>query len=273
MDEKKTQKLIPNSTQIPNDILDFLKPRIPEAECRCIDYICRRTFGFKKEEDRISLSQFVDGICDKNGVRLDYGTGLSRPSVVEALKNLIQSQAIFVRNSTIGNLYALNLDMDIEGVVKKVNQLRRRPKNHSKQARLFKVVKKVNQLSSLTESGKESEPISVKKVNPQYQGYQGNKEIPCGDVDNPVDKKAKAEQHLAVSDQMKFEYDKTFGPLRAEKRPRFSLIMKFVYDKRIGKDEVIRVLGNLREAKNFFEIRDFEPYLATMCKPKEEAIA
>ena len=71
MPENKPKSLIPNSTQVPNVILDLFIPRLPEGEARCSLYICRRTFGFHKKRDRISLSQFVDGIRDKEGKVLD----------------------------------------------------------------------------------------------------------------------------------------------------------------------------------------------------------
>jgi hypothetical protein len=44
-------------------------------------YIIRRTFGFKKDQDNISLSQMLNGIVKKNGERLDSGTGLIKPSL------------------------------------------------------------------------------------------------------------------------------------------------------------------------------------------------
>ena len=116
-------------------------------------YICRRTFGFHKEEDRISFSQFINGIKGRDGKRLDYGTGLARPSVSEALKNLRQSNAIFVEKDSKGNYYKVNLEMDIDKVVKKVNQLRK-----------------------LTNIGKESEPKLVKLLNLQKKGNKGKKE-------------------------------------------------------------------------------------------------
>ena len=149
----KNQKLIPNSTQVPNDIMDFLIPRIPPAEAKCMLYICRRTFGFHKEEDRISFSQFINGIKSREGKRLDYGAGLARPSVSEALKNLNKSNAISVRVDSKGNYYSINLEMNIDKVVKKVNQLRK-----------------------LTNIGKESEPKSVKLLNLQKKGNKGKKE-------------------------------------------------------------------------------------------------
>lgn len=180
MNEEKQNILIPNSTQIPNIISDLIMPRISEAEMRCLHYICRRTYGFHKERDRISLSQFINGIKNCEERRLDYGAGLSRPSVVEALKNLLGADLIRIIPTPKGNYYEINLELfrnkdnkEIEKtadkVVKKVNQLRKNKGNKPKQSRLFKVVKEVNQLTKLTtKSGKVSKPEGVKKVNRKW---------------------------------------------------------------------------------------------------------
>lgn len=117
--------LIPNSTQLPNLILDLVIPLIPESEARCLIYICRRTFGFHKESDRISFSQFIDGIRDRRGNILDYGTGLSRQSVASGLKNLVAADAILVSKSGKGNFYKINLNMDVEKVVNLIDQSRK----------------------------------------------------------------------------------------------------------------------------------------------------
>lgn len=148
------EKLIPNSTQIPNLILDLLLPKLPEAESKCMLYIARRTYGFHVEEDRISFSQFIKGIKTSRGKILDYGTGLARASVNEGLKNLIKAEAIFVRKDTKGNYYRINLDMAVDKVVQKVNQFR-------KQTRI----------------GSESRPKQVHLLNLQKKGNIGNKVI------------------------------------------------------------------------------------------------
>lgn len=141
MDDHK-QNLIPNSSQIPNIILDFVLPRLPEAEARCLLYICRRTFGFHKDEDSISFTQFENGIKSHQGKQLDFGTGLSRPSINTSLRNLIRSNAIFVQKNPYGNRYKLNLNMDVDKVVNEINQLRRLTRNSK--ASLPKLVKRVN---------------------------------------------------------------------------------------------------------------------------------
>ncbi len=166
--------LTPNSTQIPNIILDFVIPRISEADGKVLLYICRRTYGFQKEQDRISLSQFVDGIKDRNDRTLDYGCGVSRPAVVEALKNLVGSKLVTLTKSSLGNIFAINCGLLVDNSVDNL------------------VVKKINQLRKLTNIGKRSKPILVKEVNPQNKGNKGNKVITNKLKDGTDDEKAKA---------------------------------------------------------------------------------
>ena len=163
MEEHKKHNLIPNSTQIPNLILDLVIPLISEAEARCLLYICRRTFGFHKKHDSISLSQFENGIRSRQGVQLDYGTGMSRPGVTYALKNLIKAEVVFMRKNSRGNRYMLNLNMDVDKVVNQLNQLRR-----------------------LTRSSKRGLPKVVNEVNPQKKGNK-EKQSSRQSGDPPVD--------------------------------------------------------------------------------------
>jgi hypothetical protein len=78
----------PNYTQIPDELIDVLMPRLSEAELKVLLYICRRTFGFGKEADTISIRQMVEGITARDGRRLDAGTGLSKAGVTKALASL-----------------------------------------------------------------------------------------------------------------------------------------------------------------------------------------
>ena len=153
MDDHKLN-LIPNSTQIPNVILDLIIPRICEIEGRCLLYICRRTFGFHKESDRISFSQFIDGIKDRRGVVLDYGAGIARSSVAKGLKHLVEAEAIRIRKTTQGNYYQINLYMDVE-----------------------KVVRLTNQFAGRTESGSWRVPKSVRRANTQNLGNKEKQSI------------------------------------------------------------------------------------------------
>ena len=92
--------LTPNYTQIPDQVFDELLPILSGNEIKILMYICRRTFGFKKGTDNISLAQMVSGITAKDGTKLDGGTGLSKASVARALKDLEDKDIILrVRRS------------------------------------------------------------------------------------------------------------------------------------------------------------------------------
>jgi len=65
-------------TPIANEILEKLvNICLLGSEFQVLLFIIRKTYGFHKKSDRISLSQF------------EQGTGLSRPTVIKTLKNLI----------------------------------------------------------------------------------------------------------------------------------------------------------------------------------------
>src|SRR3954464_3417901 len=78
----------PHYTQVPDEVFDLLMPYLTEAELKVLLYIVRRTFGFKKDSDAISLTQLTEGITRKDGTHLDYGSGMSRPAVLRGIKGL-----------------------------------------------------------------------------------------------------------------------------------------------------------------------------------------
>lgn len=82
------EKLKPNFTQMPNIILDELLSVLSASELKVLLYICRRTYGFHKQMDKISTSQLMNGIRDKDNKPLDTGTGLSNRSILDAIRSL-----------------------------------------------------------------------------------------------------------------------------------------------------------------------------------------
>jgi len=56
------EKLIhePNTTQIPNIVLDHWIHELDELEFKVLLFICRKTFGWRKKKDRISISQICE---------------------------------------------------------------------------------------------------------------------------------------------------------------------------------------------------------------------
>jgi phage replication O-like protein O len=105
----------PNTTQIPNDVIDSLMPSLSGGELKVLLYICRRTFGFRKDSDRISLSQIAHGITTKTGKVLDHGTGLCKRRVITALKTLEKKNIISITRTVdetglnAVNTYSLNM--------------------------------------------------------------------------------------------------------------------------------------------------------------------
>ena len=70
-------------TAIANEILEkLIKIRMTASEKDVLFFILRKTYGWGKKEDRISLTQF------------QYGTSLSRPTVIKAIKNLLVRKMI-----------------------------------------------------------------------------------------------------------------------------------------------------------------------------------
>ena len=94
---------IPNSFQLPNAIIDDYLAEMPWHATKCYLFIVRKTRGWQKDSDYISLSQFMDG------------TGISRSSVYEALSWLEGKKLIArVKGKSVRNMaeYTLVNDPD-----------------------------------------------------------------------------------------------------------------------------------------------------------------
>src|SRR3954462_397415 len=78
----------PNYTPVPDELFDELLVDLSGAELKALLYIIRRTFGFKRDSDNISLSQMLQGIRTRDGRVLDRGVGLSKKTLLLALRTL-----------------------------------------------------------------------------------------------------------------------------------------------------------------------------------------
>lgn len=72
----------PNTTQTPNDLMDHWLPHLTESELKVLLVIFRKTFGWHKVRDKISISQLMTL------------TGLAKHSVINAGKTLYQKGLI-----------------------------------------------------------------------------------------------------------------------------------------------------------------------------------
>jgi hypothetical protein len=86
----------PTTTPVPDEVFDVLMYDLTGSELKVLLYICRRTFGFKKASDTISLNQMIHGITTTDGRVLDRGTGLSKVSVITAARSL-EKKGIILR--------------------------------------------------------------------------------------------------------------------------------------------------------------------------------
>ena len=89
----------PTYTQVPDEFFDRVMAHLSGAEWKVLMYLCRRTFGFKKQADTVSLSQICRGIRKRSGEVLDEGTGLATSTAVAALQGLERKGLIISRRN------------------------------------------------------------------------------------------------------------------------------------------------------------------------------
>lgn len=100
-------KFIPNSFQLPNAFVDEAMAKISDPAVKMYLVITRKTRGWQKEYDSISISQF------------QKFTNKSRPTVCKSLQELIGVGLVVKKDSTkFGETYALKEDF-YDGVVLK----------------------------------------------------------------------------------------------------------------------------------------------------------
>jgi len=115
--QRSTNPYIPNSASIPNILFDYWMPRLTPSEFKVLMAIARKTYGWRKEIDAISVKQ------------LELITGLSRRSVFDAVKELTNTGLISkIKSKTedgdeAANKYVIHIDgsgaEQEEGVQKK----------------------------------------------------------------------------------------------------------------------------------------------------------
>jgi len=74
----------PNFTPFPNQLLDELLSVLTPPQWKVVSFLARKTFGWAKRADRISLRQIVTG------------TGLSRRAVIAAVQALEAARVVYV---------------------------------------------------------------------------------------------------------------------------------------------------------------------------------
>jgi len=87
----------PNYTQLPNVVLDAM-PQMKEAELRVTLAVCRMTFGWHKEHDKLSISQ------------IEELTGLSRQGAINGVQAGMERGVIVREPVGAGFLYRINVE-------------------------------------------------------------------------------------------------------------------------------------------------------------------
>lgn len=91
-------RFIPNSFQVPNAIIDEVMAELSGAELKCYLAILRKTKGWGKESDAISVTQLMDV------------TGLSNRAVIDACNHLVERNLISQDAGSRGvKIFSVNL--------------------------------------------------------------------------------------------------------------------------------------------------------------------
>lgn len=98
-DESATpEKVVPlrrtGFTMFDNAYLDEAMADLSGAAWKCLSFLIRQTCGFQASHAAVSLSVFSDGIRRADGTMSTKGTGLTRPSVIAALDDLLRANII-----------------------------------------------------------------------------------------------------------------------------------------------------------------------------------
>ena len=180
----------PNSFQVPNAFVDDVLCKIGDVAAKLYLIICRKTRGWYKEHDSISLSQF------------QKMTGKSRPTVTKAIAELIQVGLVIECGSTIhGNTFKLNDECVVGWKMSFPSKKSLLPESTSKKSLL---VKKFNYAS------KESLPPLVKILYTQ-------KTLSKDTLQNKkINKKSKSVPEQPKAEKPKAEKQNQFDPKAVE---------------------------------------------------------
>ena len=147
---------IPNSFQLPNAFVDEVMWQIGDVAAKLYVIICRKTRGWYKEVDSISLSQF------------QKISGKSRPTITKALAELIQVGLVIECESTVyGNSFKLNDECTVGWMLKcpSKKSLLVKKFNHTSKKSLLPLVKILYTQKTLSK-----DTLQNKKINKKSKG-------------------------------------------------------------------------------------------------------
>lgn len=154
-----------NFTQLPNEFFDYHMPRMKTAsEMKVVLVVARRTIGWQKTEDCLSLSQFVQA------------TGLNREEVTRGLNAAIKHGSIERRQKGDSFVYTANL----VGKTDYGEDI-----SDSRKNRLEKVIPSRKNRLELVGKTDQKEPLASRK-NRHTKETNLNKDLNKGETSNEV---------------------------------------------------------------------------------------
>ncbi|MBF7683007.1 replication protein [Acinetobacter sp. B5B] len=100
-------KFVPNSFQVPNAFVDEVLDKISDAACKMYLVVCRKTRGWQKEMDSISVTQFMEI------------TGKSKPTVIRCMNELVKVGLVIETGCSIhGKTYKLGEETSVGQLIK-----------------------------------------------------------------------------------------------------------------------------------------------------------
>jgi len=95
-----SERWLPAGIQYPSQAYELLSEQVMHlcggGEWKVVMFVARRTVGFGKQFDRISINQICRGIRTRDGKCIDHGTGLSRRAAVNTLRSLDEKNLVVV---------------------------------------------------------------------------------------------------------------------------------------------------------------------------------
>jgi hypothetical protein len=111
--------LMPNTTQIPNVMLDVIMPAVSPGTWKIISCVARQTYGWQKRWDAISIST------------VQKKTGLSNRFVIDTMEEMREAGLLLRREGErkeFGYEYSLNTDCDMVQVAELLKTVERQPR-------------------------------------------------------------------------------------------------------------------------------------------------
>src|SRR5438128_9675549 len=110
-----------NFFQLPNEWTDITARITSLAEMKLVEYVLKHNWGYSEFDmvKKITTDEFMSGRKKKNGERIDTGTGLSKPSVIEGLNSavkhgLLEEETDDSDRARIKKFYKLKMKTPIE---------------------------------------------------------------------------------------------------------------------------------------------------------------